>query len=264
MAACAERWWPWVSGGCSTQKHTGGGAVARGEAAGVWGPADARGSRCGTAVRPRHTRPSEGRERRGYTRAMGNRVAAVISAALCGGVAGAGAVAWALTPAPAPAYTVAQVQAGLAQRPQAWAGRTVRVAGVIVVSGYIVCLSWPCPQATWFYLQPGAAPRGSTALQLSSHLAVMARAQDGTYRLSPPVGPSMRALLLVSPTRSVPMAAPAAELLAHVSALPLLGASLARLVPVTPQLILRVRLRAAPGCTGRGVGLCPAGVVLSP
>ncbi len=262
MAACAERWWPWVSGGCSTQKHTGGGAVARGEAAGVWGPADARGSRCGTAVRPRHTRPSDGRERRGYTRAMGYRVAAVISAALCVGVAGAGAVAWALTPAPA--YTVAQVQAGLAQRPQAWAGRTVRVAGVIVVSGYIVCPSWPCPQATWFYLQPGAVPRGSTALQLSSHLAVMARAQDGTYRLSPPVGPSMRALLLVSPTRSVPMAAPAAELLARVSALPLLGATLARLVRVTPQLILCVRLRAAPGCTGRGVGLCPAGVVLSP
>jgi len=86
----------------------------------VWGPADARGSRCGTAVRARHTRPSEGRERRGYTRAMGYCVAAVISAALCGGIAGAGAVAWALTPAPA--YTVAQVQAGLAQRPQAWGG----------------------------------------------------------------------------------------------------------------------------------------------
>ncbi|MDQ2831036.1 MAG: hypothetical protein M3Y74_18565 [Chloroflexota bacterium] len=193
---------------------------------------------------------------------MGYHVAAVISAVLCVGVAGAGAAAWALTPVPA--YTVAQVQAGLAQRPQTWAGRTVRVVGVIAVSGYIVCPSWPCPQATWFYLQPGTAPRGSTALQLSSHLAVMARAQDGTYRLSPPVGPSMRALLLVSPARSVPTAAPAAGLLARVSALPLLGATLARLAPVTPPLMLRVRLRATPGCTGRGVGLCPTGVVLSP
>jgi len=91
----------------------------------------------------------------------------------------------------------------------------------------------------------------------------MERAQDGTYRLSPPVGPSTRALLLVSPARSVPTAAPA-WLLTRASALPLLGATLARLVPVTPQLILRVRLRADLGCTGRGVALCPAGVVLSP
>jgi len=193
---------------------------------------------------------------------MAYRVAAVISAVLCVGVAGAGVAAWALTPEPA--YTVEQVQAGLVQRPQVWAGRTVRVAGVIAVSGDIVCPSWPCPQATWLYLQPATAPRGSTALQLSSHLAVMERAQDGTYRLSPPVGPSTRALLLVSPARSVPTAAPAVGLLTHASALPLLGATLARLVPVTPQLILRVRLRAGPGCTGRGVALCPAGVVLSP
>jgi hypothetical protein len=73
---------------------------------------------------------------------------------LAGGLAVA-ALAWPLDQGPV--YAVAQLQAGLADQPQTWLGRTVRVRGVVRGCPYGLpgpCASWqpelrhPVPQAT--------------------------------------------------------------------------------------------------------------------
>src|SRR5438876_2932743 len=65
----------------------------------------------------------------------------------------AGAVAFALTRssrAIGPVYTVAQVATGLANQPQAWAGRTVTVRGTLVLVEWAI-------QVRGVYVGPGQA-----------------------------------------------------------------------------------------------------------
>jgi hypothetical protein len=82
-------------------------------------------------------------------------------------------------PEQGPVYSVAAVQAGLAQDAGAWVGRTVRARGMVLFSG---CLSWdaggsaPCPDASVYLLdQDGAHLLPVVAGQSDPLLAALRR-----------------------------------------------------------------------------------------
>ena len=145
-------------------------------------------------------------------------------------------VAWsvhigALQVAPGPTYTLTQVQQGLAQNPTAWAGRTVRVRGPVILT--------PCNAS------------------LGCH-----RQQQGLFMEGPPVTNWQGAASAGHPRGLVVVREPAVPLMALLVHLPLVGRILIAMLHQSGT--YRLRLESAQTCQFSAASTCRDAVLLEP
>jgi len=186
-------------------------------------------------------------------------------------------------------YTAAEVQAGLRQHPQAWAGRTVQVTGAVImqVMGNCPTSAPACTPPTWVFLGclgPEGKPASSVALaqrmtpaqrmalvriNMINQQRAFALVSSGLSRLGRGAPPSLRvsemeqALLLSVPAGlyvAPQMRRPLPDALYD---LPLVGEPLSRLFPWNTRLIVSVRLTSLAACPTRSTATCPDGTVLA-
>lgn len=165
-----------------------------------------------------------------------------------------------------PVYTVAQVQVGLHQQPQRWAGHVVLIQGTVDMSIGLTCPSGPC-QA--MILGPANVPppsdqvRSMVVVQVA-HLQYRQPSFPASLTIS---GDEPELLIqLPSTTSSPPIPRSHGVLPDAAYALPFAGPLLERLFPLVldTHLIVRVRLTTPQICTASGMGACPDGWLITP
>ncbi len=164
-------------------------------------------------------------------------------------------------PSSGPVYTVAEVRAGLARQPVAWAGRTLLVRGVTVDSLWATGPTTSVVQFCYVppFTCPLAAPNGTTV-----YLALIDDSAQPNPRLFGSVNPTNTTTLLltVQPVAPNPLIALARRLPPLTRFLPAQGQT-----PGGASHLYRIRLRStrsALPCAGLGIpSTCTSGVLVN-
>jgi hypothetical protein len=165
--------------------------------------------------------------------------------------------------APAQAYTVAQVRAGLAQHPAAWAGRTVLMRGVAVESSWV---TGPTSGESHFCFGSSrsqscslAAPNGATVYLTLIDDSVHPGPMRHIFFFRQPEMAMMTIDLTVQPVTPNPLIALARLLPSLAHFLPMQG-----LIPGGVSHLYRIRLRSAGSarCGGPLPLTCTDGVLV--
>jgi len=163
-----------------------------------------------------------------------------------------------------PVYTVAQVQAGLHQQPQRWAGRIILIRGTVDMSIGMMCPSGPCGA---MILGPANVPAPSTQVQsiVIAQITYLQHRQP-SFPTSLTIGGNEPELLiqLPAPTSALPTPHPHGVLPDAAYGLPFAGPLLERLFPLSTDPIMQVRLTTPRLCTAGGTGACPDGWLVTP
>ena len=158
-------------------------------------------------------------------------------------------------------YLVAEVQAGLRQQPQSWAGHVFLLRGVIAMQGQSVGCGRPaCPVMSWIVLLPTHEPIWRRTRQLWASMD-LSRQSAGGHRAS--VNAIGQGLVLVErPGYSPPPAHASGPLPDGAYHIPLLGPLLSRWLPEAKDNSVVLRVHLAPWHSCAILGLCPDGWVV--